>query len=110
TITPGFEWVGRGFAATLFHRTLVGATARVRVDLVRFAIHDVHATTISFPSRNAGCEVLVGISDTRVMLFFEFVFYRIGRGITPRPEGFNEVVAFFGVRELLECRLLFIGD
>ena len=54
--------------------------------------------------------MLVGIGDAAVVLFFELVLFRIGRGIAAQPELLDELVALFVVGELGEGGALFIGD
>src|SRR3984893_18539937 len=54
--------------------------------------------------------MLVGVAYTLVVVFFVFVLFRVGGRIAALPEGFNKVVAFLVVRELLESRPLFVGD
>ena len=109
-VAPIFKGKSRSRAAALFHRTLVGSAGGMRLDLVRRTVDDVNAAAIGFPSGNAGREVFVRIRDAAIVLFFEFVFDGVGRGIAARPERFDELVALFVVRELLECSPLFVGD
>ena len=51
--------------------------------------------------------MFVGIFDTAVVLFLEFVLNRVRCRITTLPEAFNELIALLVIRELLEgCALL----
>ena len=109
-VAPILKWEGRSLAAAFIHGTLVAAARRMRINLVRLAKHDVDSAAIGLPSRDARREVLVGIRNPLVVLFLVFVFFGVRRGIAPLPESFNEVVALFIVRELLESCSLFIGD
>src|SRR5262249_3756344 len=97
-------------STTFFRRTLIGATAGMRVSGIRWTIHDVHASTIGLPPRNAGCEVLIRVSDSPVVLFLVLVFRGVGGGIATEPELFDELVFFLVVGELLEGRSFFVGD
>ena len=54
--------------------------------------------------------MLVGVRDAPVVLFLVFVLFGIRRGVAALPESFNEVVAFFVVRELLEGGSFLVGD
>ena len=97
-------------APALFHGTFVLPTRRMRFNLIRLSVHDINPAAIGFPSGNASGKVFVGISDARVVLFFELVFYRIWRWVATLPEAFDELVPFFVIRKLLECRALFVAD
>ena len=77
---------------------------------IRLAVHDVHATAVGAPSRNARGKMLVGVGDAPVVLFLEFVFFRVRSGIAPLPEVLDELVALRIGGQLLEGRHLFIGD
>ena len=63
------------------------------VDAGRGTIEDEDASAIGLPSRNAGCEVLIGISNAPVVLRSEGVWWS-ARRVAPQPERFDEVVAF----------------
>ncbi len=54
--------------------------------------------------------MLVGVGDALVVLFLIFVLFGVRSGVAALPEGFDEVVALFVVRELLEGGALFVGD
>src|SRR5262249_7652360 len=73
-------------------------------------VHDVHAAAVGLPSRNARRKVLVGVGNTTVVLFLELVFDRVRSRIAALPEGFDELVALFVIRELLESRPLLVGN
>ncbi len=109
-IAPVFKGEGRGLAAAFFHGAFVGAARGMRLDFIGLAVHDVDAAAIGLPAGHAGGEMLVGVGDALVVLFLIFVLFGVGGGIAALPEGFNEVVALFVVRELLEGGALFVGD
>jgi hypothetical protein len=54
--------------------------------------------------------VFVRVSDAAVVFFFEFVLNGVGSGIAALPESFDEAVALFVIRELLEGGAFLIGD
>src|SRR4051794_3660624 len=54
--------------------------------------------------------MLVGIGDTLVVFFFEFVLFGIRRRIAALPEGFNEVVALLIIGELLKGSAFFVSN
>src|ERR1019366_1707900 len=109
-IAPCFKREGRGLAAAFFHGALVAAAGGMGVNLIRRPKHDVHPAAIGLPTGDAGRVVLVGIRDTPVVLFFKLVLFGVGRGIAALPEGLNELVALFVVRELHEGGFFFVGD
>ena len=109
-IAPGFKREGGSLAATFFHGALVGSAGGMGFDFIRLAIHDVHAAAIGLPAGDAGSEMLVGVGDALVVLFFVFVLFSVGRGITTLPESFDEIVALFVVRELLEGGTFLVAD
>ena len=109
-VAPLFKRERGSRASALFHGTFVLSARGMGLNLIGLSIHDVHPAAIAFPARNASGKVLVGISNTRVVLFFELVFYRIRRWIAALPEAFNELVPFFVIRKLFECCPLFIAD
>ncbi len=82
----------------------------MRVDFVRRAVHDVNTPAVGFPARNSRSEMLIGISDAAVVFLFVFVLFRVRRGVAALPEGFNKVVAFFVVRELLKGGSFLVGN
>src|SRR5437763_14696742 len=82
----------------------------MRINLVGGPIHDVNAAAVALPAGDAGGEVLVGVGDAAVVLFFVFVFDGVGRGIAAQPELLDEVIAFLVVGKLLEGGALFVGD
>src|SRR5208282_5900930 len=109
-ISPLLERESGRLAATFFHGALVAAARGVRLDLIRRPKHDVSPSTVGLPPGDAGREVLVGIRYAPIVLFFELVFFCVRRGIAALPEGFNELVALFVVRELHEGGSFFVGD
>ena len=109
-IAPVFKRKSRSLAAALFHGALVGSAGGMRIDFIGLAENDVHASAIGFPARNARREMLVGVGDALVVLFFIFVLFGVGSGIAALPEGLDKIVAFLVVRELLEGGALFVGD
>src|SRR5580698_5934897 len=54
--------------------------------------------------------MLVGVGNALVVLFFVLVLFGVRSGIATLPESFDERIALFVVAELLEGRLLFVGD
>ena len=74
-----------------------GLSLRVRLNLIGRTVHDIDVSSIRVPTRRArgGAEMLIGISNTAIMLGFEFVSGRPGRGIAAFPELFDEVVSLF---------------
>src|SRR5262245_29523723 len=82
----------------------------MRFDFVRLAVHDVDSAAIAFPIRNSRSEMLVRICDALEVIVFVFVVDGVGRGISPEPEGFDELLALFIGLELLERRTLFVRD
>src|SRR6266481_2559366 len=109
-IAPLLERESGGFAAAFVHRALVAAAGGVGLDLIRGPKHDVSAAAVGLPPGDASRVVFVGIRDTPVVLFFKLVLFGVRRGIAALPEGFNELVALFVVRELHEGGFLFVGD
>jgi hypothetical protein len=109
-VPPGLEWERGGLSPAFFLRTHVLPAGWMRIDFVCRTIHDVHLSAIRAPARNPGGEMLIGIRDAPVMLFFEFVFYRVRGGVAPQPELLDELVPFFIVGQLLECRPFLVGD
>src|SRR5262249_35231841 len=89
-ITPDFKRVSFRLPAAFFRGTLIRAAHGVGIDAIGLAVHDVDPTAISAPARHAGGEVLIGIGDAPVVLFFVLVFRSVGCGITATPEIFNE--------------------
>ena len=73
-------------------------------DLISRAPHDVDASAIGLPARNAGGEVLVGIGDAAVVLFLVFVLRSVGRRVAAQPELLDELVALLVVGKLLKGR------
>ena len=82
----------------------------MRVDFVGLAEHDVDTAAVSSPARHASGKMLVGIGDTLVVFFFEFVLFGIRRRIAALPEGFNEVVALLIIGELLKGSAFFVSN
>ena len=82
----------------------------MRIDFVRRTVHDVDATAIGLPARNAGGEMLVGIGNTPVMFFLVFVLFRVRSGIAALPESFDKVIALFIVGKLFEGGSFLVGN
>src|SRR5438552_11189516 len=82
----------------------------MRLDLIWRTINDVDSTAISPPTLNAGRKMLVGIGDAPVVFVLKFVVLAIRIRVAPLPEGFNELVAFFVIRELGEGLALVISN
>src|SRR3974390_995948 len=78
----------------------------MRIDLVRRAVNDVHATAVRHPARFPGRKVLIRVRDSAVVLFLVLILRSIGSGIAPQPELLNELVAFLIVGKLFESRQL----
>ena len=109
-VPPVFKRKRRGLAAAFFYGALVGSTRGMGVDLIGLAVHDVNPAAIRSPAGHSRREMLVGIGDALVVLFFIFVFFGVRSGVAALPERFNKVVAFFVVRELFEGRAFFVGN
>jgi hypothetical protein len=58
----------------------------VVLDLIGRPIGDVDAAAVCLPAGNSRSVALVGVGDTPVVLFFEFVLDRVRRGIAAEPE------------------------
>src|SRR5579864_1256247 len=82
----------------------------MRFHFIGLAVHDVDAAAVGLPAGDACGEVLVGVGDALVVLFFVFVLFGVRRRIAALPEGLNKVVALFVVGELLKRSTLFVGD
>src|SRR5689334_6835377 len=65
---PGFKRIGGGRTPTLFHGPIISATCGVRFHLISGPPHDVHASAVGLPPRDARSKVLIGIRDSAVML------------------------------------------
>src|ERR1019366_7652369 len=89
---------------------LVAAAGGMGLDLIRRPKHNVSPAAVGLPTGNSGRVVLVGICYTPVVLFFELVLFCIWRGIAALPEGLDELVALFVVRELHEGGSFLVGD
>src|SRR5882757_8816555 len=74
------------------------------------SIHYVNSAAVCPPSRHAGCIVFIGISNTPVVLFLEFIFRGIRGWITSLPEAFNKNVALGVGGKLFKSGELFIRD
>ena len=83
---------------------------RVGFDLIGRAPDDVNAAAIGPPAGNSRGEPLVGVGDSAVVLFLEFVFDRVRSGITALPERLDELLALFVGLQLQERGSLFIAD
>ena len=104
---PGFPWVRSSGASTLFHRSVVGAAGRVRLNFVRPTPHDVHAATIGFPARDARSKMFVRVSNPAVMLFLEIVVREVGIAAAAQPELLDKLLALFVGLQLQEGIALF---
>src|SRR5580658_618670 len=82
----------------------------MRLNLIGCAPDDVDTAAISFPSRKAGAEMLVGVGDAAIMLFLVFVLGSVGRWVAAQPEVFDELITLFVVGERFECGDLFGRD
>src|SRR5579864_1296506 len=82
----------------------------MRFHFIGLAVHDVDAAAVGLPAGDACGEVLVGVRDALVVLFFVFVLFGVRRGIATLPEGLDEVVALLVVGELFESSALFVGN
>jgi len=51
------------------------------LNLIRGTVDDVHAAAIGLPAGDASREMFVGVGDAAVVLFLEFVFDGVRRGI-----------------------------
>ena len=110
TVSPIFKREGRRLATAFGHGPLITSARGMRLDLVGLAVHDVDAAPVRFPARNAGGEMLIGVGNSLVVLFFVFVLFRVRSGIATLPESLDERIALFVVAQLLKRRLLFVGD
>ena len=79
-------------------------------DLIRLAPNDVDAPPVGFPARNTRREPLVRIRNARVMLFLEFVVYRVGSGIPAKPKLFDELLPLFIRLQGFECGALLVRN
>src|SRR4029077_6655863 len=93
-VSPKLPRVRGCRAAPLPHRPVVGAAGRMRFNFIRRPPQDIDMTTVSFPSRNTGREMFVGVSDAPVMLFLERILRRIGIWIAVPPKSLNKLIAF----------------
>ena len=97
-------------AASFLRPPLIGASGGSSVDLIRRTVNDVNATSVCFPAGLAASEVLAGVCDPSIMLFFEFIDGRARIGIAAAPELLDEVLLLFQCCQALEDALLFIRD
>src|SRR5258708_40187153 len=97
-------------SAALFYGTLVAATGGMGINFIGRPKHDVRPAAFGLPAGDACRVVLLSIRDTPAVLFFKLVLLGVRRGIAALPEGFNELLALFVVRELHEGGFLFVGD
>jgi hypothetical protein len=74
------------------------------------SVQGVGSSSIRFPSRHAGSEVAIGIGQSAVMLFFEFICRRSRVWIAALPEGHDRVVPLLVSRKLLEVCPLLVGN
>src|SRR5260370_28029835 len=82
----------------------------MRFHFIRRAPHDVHAAAIRLPSGNSRSEMLVGIGDTAVVLFFEIIVRKIRIAAAAQPELLDELLALFVGFQLQESLALFGRD
>src|SRR5581483_10186552 len=82
----------------------------MRIDLIRRTIDDINAATVGHPAGLACREVLVGVLDPAIVLVLEFVVFAVRIGIAALPEGLDELVALFIIRELHEGFALVVGN
>ena len=82
----------------------------MRLDFGRLSVKDVNAAAVRLPTRNTRREALIGVRDTGVMLFFEFVLDGVGTGVAAEPELFDELLALFVGLERLIGGTLFVRN
>jgi len=82
----------------------------MRVDFVRRTPDDVDMAAIGFPARDAGGKVFVGVGDTAIVFFFEFVDGGVGIGIAAVENYFDELFALFVATEAVEGGAFFWPD
>jgi len=82
----------------------------MRFQFIRLAVHDIDPPAVCSPSLDPGGEILVGIGDASVMLFFKGVIRRTGIGIPPGPELLDKAFAFLLVFQVLEYASFFIRN
>src|ERR1035441_9710868 len=88
-IEPALRWNAGGFGVTESR-----PARRMRLELVRWAEHDIDPAAIGFPARyRLPCEVTVGVCQTPVVFDFEFVFGSARSRIAPQPELLDKVLA-----------------
>ena len=80
----------------------------MRVDGVRRAESNIDVAAIGLPPRLAGRKVVVGVRNTPIVLFAEFVVGRVGIGIAAQPELLDERLALLVVAQVLECLPLLV--
>jgi len=85
-IAPFLERVSGCLSAAFVDRPFVLPARWMRFNLVRRPIDDINSSSVSPPSRNAGCIVVVRIFDPAIVLIFEFVVFAVGVGIATVPE------------------------
>src|SRR6185369_5557580 len=85
-VTPALKSEERCVAAAFLNIADAGSGTGVRVVLVRCSELDVDHPAVRLPSRNAGCETIIGPGDTPVMLFAELVLFGVRRRIAAQPE------------------------
>src|SRR5207248_1234781 len=86
------------------------AAGGVRFLFIGRAIGDVDTAAVRLPARNARCKGLIGVRDAPVVLFLEFVFHRVRRGVAAQPELLDELLAFLVRLQALEGGALFVAD
>ena len=109
-VAPDFEGVGAGDSPAFVNGTGVAPAARMGLDFVGRTEGNVDPPPIRQPPRGPGREPLVGIGDAPVMLIPGLVHDRIGIGIPPQPELFDELVPFIVGGQLPEGSLFFLRN
>src|SRR5260370_39633352 len=84
-----------------------GAGCWMRMYFIGRPRQDVHAAAICLAARNSGSEMLIGVRDAAVVLFFEIVVGKIGIAAAAEPKLFNELLALFVSIQLQESLALF---
>src|SRR5438132_183264 len=110
SIPPDLKRKRAGRAAAFFDGTVNCPAGGMRLDFIRLPVNDVDAPAVGLPTRNTRREPLVRIGNTRVMFFFEFVVYRVGRRIPAKPKLFDELLTLLIRLERFECGALLVRD
>ncbi len=99
-IAPVLEW-------KRFRRRVSGG---VGVDFVGRTEYYVYPSAIGLPPGGSPGEMLVGVSDTPVVLFLVLVFDAVGRGIAPQPELLDKLFALVVGVQTFEGAALLLSD